>query len=65
MGNVRPNFIKRIAEEMIKENKDVFTGDFEKNKKILNELDVLDSKGLRNRIAGQIVRDVLNKKYQN
>ena len=63
MGNVRPTFIKRIAEELIEENEGVFTGDFEKNKQILNDMNILDSKLLRNRIAGQIVRDVLNKKY--
>jgi len=63
MGNVRPTFIKRLAEELIEENKEVFSGDFEHNKQVLNDMNILDSKMTRNRVAGQIVRNVLNKKY--
>ncbi len=63
MGRVRPTFIKRLAEELIKENKGIFNGDFDHNKEVLNNMGILESKVLRNRIAGQIVRDIDNKKY--
>ena len=63
MGKVRTVLIKNISKELIMKYPDVFTNDFEANKKILDEYLDVDSKHLRNRISGYIV-NLLNIKDQ-
>lgn len=63
MGRVRPRHIKRMAEEFVDNNEDRFSQDFEENKQALEELADFDSKKLRNRVAGYIVRVLRNKKF--
>ncbi|MHA1285108.1 MAG: 30S ribosomal protein S17e [Promethearchaeota archaeon] len=55
MGKVRTVLIKNISKELITKYPDVFTIDFEINKKLLDKYLEIDSKHLRNRIAGYIV----------
>ena len=55
MGRVRPVFIKKISKELLSKYSDIFTDDFEKNKDLLNQYVVIQSKLIRNRIAGYIV----------
>ncbi len=54
MGRVRPVFIKKISHELMKKYSDLFSRDFEVNKKLLDEFVVVQSKLVRNRIAGYI-----------
>ncbi|MHA1339870.1 MAG: 30S ribosomal protein S17e [Promethearchaeota archaeon] len=54
MGRVRPVFIKKISKELIKNYEEIFTDDFEKNKKLLEQFLIVNSKVVRNRIAGYI-----------
>ncbi|EHP86457.1 30S ribosomal protein S17e [Methanotorris formicicus] len=54
MGRIRQTFIKRIGDELIEKHKDKFTTDFETNKKIVQEVALISTKRLRNRIAGYI-----------
>ncbi len=54
MGRVRPGHIKRAAEKLLEEYPDLFSEDFDENKKIINELVETDSKKVKNRIAGYI-----------
>ena len=54
MGRVRQAHIKRTARELLELHPDKFSTDFEKNREALEELLNLDSKSLRNRIAGYI-----------
>ncbi|MHA1370184.1 MAG: 30S ribosomal protein S17e [Promethearchaeota archaeon] len=54
MGKVRPDFIKRIARELIEKEPNLYTTDFEENKTILNQIAKIQTKRLRNRIAGYI-----------
>ena len=63
MGKVRTILIKNVSKELIIKYPDVFTNDFEANKKILDEYLDVDSKHLRNRISGYIV-NLLNIKDQ-
>jgi ribosomal protein S17E len=56
MGNIRSKDIKKIAHKLRNENADKFSGDFEKNKQSLRELNIIDEKIARNRIAGYITR---------
>ena len=48
------NRVRRIATELITANKDKFGTDFRENKKVLNEIAIVRSKGLKNEIAGYI-----------
>ncbi len=55
MGKIRIILIKNISKELIGKYPNIFTTDFEKNKELLNKYAEIDSKHLRNRIAGYIV----------
>ncbi len=58
MGTVKPAYIKNVAMELLKKYPDVFTGSFEENKKLVQELTNIKSKTVRNRVAGYITRKV-------
>jgi small subunit ribosomal protein S17e len=55
MGKVRTVLIKNISKELINKYPDVFTTEFETNKRLLDKYVEVDSKHLRNRISGYIV----------
>jgi small subunit ribosomal protein S17e len=48
--------IKRISFEVLDANKSKFGEDFVENKKALNEIAIVRSKGLKNKVAGYITR---------
>ena len=50
MGKVRPDFIKRIARELIEKEPLLYTMNFEENKEILNQIAEIKTKRLRNRL---------------
>ncbi|OYT46332.1 30S ribosomal protein S17e [Thermoplasmatales archaeon ex4484_6] len=56
MGNIRPTFIKRSAIEILKRYPDQFTDDFDENKVMLDRIAEIQSKSLRNKVAGYITR---------
>jgi small subunit ribosomal protein S17e len=64
MGRVRQTYIKRLAKDLVEADPERFSDDFEENKEELKEMDEFDSKRLRNRTAGYIVRVVQNKDKQ-
>lgn len=53
MGTIKPTYIKSLAKQLLKEVPD-FTDDFDVNKKLVEENTNVESKGVRNRIAGYI-----------
>jgi len=55
MGKVRTILIKSVSKELISKYPDIFTTDFEGNKKLLDKYLEIDSKHLRNRISGYLV----------
>ena len=55
MGKVRTVIIKNVSKELIYKYPDVFTIDFDENKKLLDKYLEIGSKHLRNRISGYIV----------
>lgn len=61
MGRVRPTYIKRLAKDLVEAQPDRFSEDFEENKQQLKDTGEFESKKLRNRVAGYIVRVVKNK----
>jgi small subunit ribosomal protein S17e len=52
IGNV--NRVRRISTELMTTYKGEFGTDFKQNKKLLNEVAIVRSKGLKNEIAGYI-----------
>lgn len=58
MGRIKQTYLKRIAEKLMKEYEDEFSTDFEENKKKVQELSDVESKPIRNKIAGYITRAV-------
>ncbi len=53
MGTVKPTYIKKLAKQLLKEVQE-FTEDFDVNKKIVEKYTNIESKGVRNRVAGYI-----------
>lgn len=58
MGNIRPGYIKSMAHQLLEEHGDVFTLDFGQNKENVTRYTDIESKGIRNRVAGYIVRQL-------
>jgi small subunit ribosomal protein S17e len=56
MGRVRQNYIKRLARDLVDADEERFSEDFDENKQELKETEEFESKKLRNRVAGYIVR---------
>jgi small subunit ribosomal protein S17e len=52
LGKVRPEHVKRISRELVERFPEKFTRDFENNKKLVEALTNINSKKLRNRVAG-------------
>lgn len=61
MGRVRQTYIKRLAKDLVSADEERFGEDFDENKEELKEMDEFNSKKLRNRVAGYIVRVVQNR----
>lgn len=64
MGRVKPGFMKRIADELLKEHGDSFTENFEDNKLLVEKFTNINSKLVRNRIAGYITKIKSDEKTQ-
>ena len=55
MGRVKTGFVKTTGVKIYQKYKDKFSKDFNNNKKRLDEVAIINSKKLRNVIAGYIV----------
>lgn len=53
MGAIKPLYIKSVAKQLLKEVTE-FTTDFEVNKELVERYTDIESKGVRNRVAGYI-----------
>jgi small subunit ribosomal protein S17e len=56
MGNIRSTHIKNIAIALVKAYPNEFTGDYQHNKKKIEELTDVKGKKMRNRVAGYVTR---------
>ena len=54
MGRIRQTYIKRAARRLLERYPDKFSVDYEQNRRTLDELASIESKPLRNKIAGYI-----------
>lgn len=55
---VKPAYIKTLGKELMERYPEVFTSDYEENKEKVEELTNIESKNVRNRIAGYITHHV-------
>lgn len=53
---IKPAYIKNLATSLIEQYPDRFSDDFEENKQQVAELTNVDSKEVRNRVAGYVTR---------
>jgi small subunit ribosomal protein S17e len=50
--------IRSLSEQLLHRYPEAFSSDFEKNKKVLEDLTIISSKQLRNHVAGYIARSL-------
>ncbi|MCK5299617.1 MAG: 30S ribosomal protein S17e [Candidatus Aenigmarchaeota archaeon] len=62
MGRIRHTVIKRTAAAVLEQNEDMPT-EFSKIKGFLQNMNVFDSKKVRNKVAGYVVRIQQKKKF--
>jgi len=51
---IKPAYVKKTARLLMERYPDAFGADFEYNKDVVTELTNIESKGVRNRIAGYV-----------
>ena len=56
LGKIRPERVKRLAQDLVNRFPNRFTEDFNDNKKAVEALTNVSSHKLRNRIAGYVTR---------
>jgi len=60
---IKPSYIKTLGTELLKQQRDYFSGSFDENKIQLNKSAVIESKRVRNRVAGYITRKINTKRH--
>ena len=53
---IKPAYVKKTGALLIERYPNAFGADFEHNKDVVDELTNIESKGVRNRIAGYVTR---------
>jgi small subunit ribosomal protein S17e len=53
---IKPAYVKKTATLLMEKYPDAFSTDFEHNKELVEELTNVESKSVRNRIAGYVTR---------
>ncbi|MFC5278155.1 30S ribosomal protein S17e [Halorubrum rubrum] len=53
---IKPKYIKQLANVLLEQYPESFNTDFETNKESVSALTTVESKGVRNRIAGYITQ---------
>lgn len=64
MGRIKTALIKRIGMKIVNKHGDKLKDNFEENKKLVEELTDIESKKLRNIIAGYVTRQVKTNKEE-
>lgn len=59
---IKPSYIKTMGTELLNKQRDNFSNNFDENKQQLSSSAVIESKRVRNRIAGYITRKINTKK---
>ncbi|HEX7515235.1 MAG TPA: 30S ribosomal protein S17e [archaeon] len=58
IGSIRPTYIKSVSQELLRRHVETFSSDYEKNKLLVSEYTNIESKNIRNRVAGYITHRV-------
>jgi small subunit ribosomal protein S17e len=53
---IKPDYVKKTGNLLLERYPDAFTKDFTQNKESVQKLTNIESKGVRNRIAGYVTR---------
>ncbi len=61
MGSIRQTYIKSTVDSLLRQYPSEFTADFNENKAKVEKLTGVQSKTLRNRVAGYVTRKVHSK----
>jgi len=56
LGRIKTVFIKHLTNRVLERHRDKFTTNFDKNKEILDQVIEINSKKLRNQVAGYITK---------
>lgn len=59
---IKPTYIKATSQELLEKHGEKFSGSFEENKQVVSEVAIINSKRVRNRIAGAVTRKVNRRK---
>jgi small subunit ribosomal protein S17e len=59
---IKPSYIKTLGNDLVGKQRTNFTNNFEENKQQLEKSAVIESKRVRNRVAGYITRKINTKK---
>lgn len=57
---IKPDYVKKTGRILIERYPEAFNEDFQHNKKSVRALTNIESKGVRNRIAGYVTRERRN-----
>jgi small subunit ribosomal protein S17e len=61
MGRIKSTAIKNLARDILEEHGDKFSTDFEKNKKLIEGIRSIESKKIKNVVAGYITKEIRRK----
>ncbi len=64
MGRIKSTPVKNLARLIVSEHGDEFTTNFEKNKAIIKQVKKIDSKKIRNVVAGYITKETTRAKRE-
>nr|WP_320160642.1 30S ribosomal protein S17e [uncultured Methanoregula sp.] len=59
---IKPSYIKSLGTELLSKQKEHFSNSFEENKQQLGKSAIIESKRVRNRVAGYITRKINTKR---
>ncbi len=57
---IKPDYVKKTGKRLLEQYPDAFSTDFQHNKQSVHALTDIESKGVRNRIAGYVTRQKRN-----
>jgi small subunit ribosomal protein S17e len=61
---IKPSYIKSLGLELLAKNREKFSSNYEENKQALATTASIESKRVRNRVAGFITRKINTKRHQ-
>ena len=53
---IKPSYIKSMGIALLEQHGKSFNGNFDDNKKVVTEITTIESKSIRNRVAGYVTR---------